>query len=73
MTRFRAEPVTHCPSFAQRVCLNCRRKFTPDALIVTLFAEEEPVGFVCGDCVSSEARVLLRSGSGGGSWRSPTN
>ena len=37
---------------------------TADALIVTFYASGEPVGFVCGGCVSSDARELLRRGAG---------
>ncbi len=65
MTRFRAEPVSQHLSFTHRVCLNCQREFDADALVVIFFVEDEPVGFVCCGCVSSEARDLLRSGSEG--------
>ena len=63
MTRFRAEPVSQYLSIKQRVCLNCQREFIADARIVTFYAEGEPVGFVCGGCVSSDAREQLRSGA----------
>ena len=61
MTCFRAEPVRLLPVARRPVCLNCQREFVADALIVTLFVEDEPIGFVCGNCVSSDARELLRS------------
>lgn len=64
MTRFRAEPASQYLSIKQRVCLICQREFIADGLIVTFYAEGEPVGFVCGGCVSPEARELLRSGTG---------
>ena len=62
MTRFRAEPASQYLPFTQRVCLNCQGEFTADALIVTFYAEDEPVGFVCSSCVSSDTRELLRRG-----------
>ena len=63
MTCFRAEPVSRCTLLPRRpVCLNCQHEFAADVLIVTFYAEGEPVGFVCSRCVSSEARELLRSG-----------
>ena len=62
MTHFRAEPVTrHQPLTRTTVCLNCSRAFTADTRVVTFYAENEVVGFVCSACVSADARELLAS------------
>ena len=62
MTHFRAEPVSRrFPIARHAVCLNCGRAFTADTRIVTFYAEDELVGFVCSACISSQAREVLRS------------
>jgi len=62
MTNFSADPVSRHQLFSRpTVCLNCGCGFTADTRIVTFYAEDEPVGFVCSACVSAEARELLGS------------
>lgn len=65
MTCFRAEQANrHLPSNRRFRCLNCLREVIAELLVVTLLAGDEPIGFVCSNCVSSDARELLRTGGG---------
>ena len=62
MTNFSADTVSrHQPFTRPTVCLNCGRAFIADTRVVTFYAEDEVVGFVCSACVSAEARELLGS------------